>query len=567
VTDHASLDTGPAPDAGKGRRYLLLPVILSATFVQLIDVSIVNVAIPSIQASLHASFASVELMVSVYLLAFAVTLITGGRLGDIFGRRRLFLIGMAGFTLASAVCGAAPTATVLVVARIFQGMFSGLMYPQVLSVIQVTFKPAERGKVFGIFGVVIGLATILGPLLGGVLIAWNIAGLSWRLIFFVNLPIGIAAFAGALRALPESKAPDKPRLDLPGAALVTLGLGLLVYPLIEGRQQGWPLWLDVLLALSVPALTAFALLQRRTSRQHGHPLIRWSLFGQRAFVIGSALSLVFFLGVAPFFFVFSVYLQTGLGFSALATGLTVLPFAVGSGIASYRSAGIAQRIGKWVLSLGAGLMGLGMVFLIVTIHQAGTSVNAYEMIPSLLVAGVGLGLVVAPLTNIVLAGVDSVDAGGASGALSTVQQLGGAIGIALIGVVFFGLLGAHADSSAAAAIPELRAELTAAHLPPTAVTTIEHQFTVCFHARATETDPTVVPPVCHQATDAARSSAASPTVAAAIQRAVVNQAVPTAQRTNFSRSIQQTLLYEVAVCLLSCLAVFALPRTKQATAW
>ncbi len=566
MTGQASLDTGPAPDAGKDRRYLLLPVILSATFMQLIDVSIVNVAIPSIQASLHASFAAVELMVSVYLLAFAVILITGGRLGDIFGRRRLFLIGMAGFTIASAVCGAASTATVLVVARIFQGMFSGLMYPQVLSVIQVTFKPAERGKVFGIFGAVIGLATILGPLLGGVLIAWNIAGFSWRLIFFVNLPIGIAAFAGAIRALPESKAPDKPRLDLPGAALATLGLGLLVYPLIEGRQQGWPIWLDVLLALSVPALTAFALLQRRTSRRGGHPLIRWSLLHQRAFVIGSALSLVFFLGVAPFFFVFSVYLQTGLGFSALATGLTVLPFAVGSGVASYRSAAIAQRFGKWVLSLGAGLMGLGMVFLIVTIHQAAASVNGYELIPSLLVAGVGLGLVVAPLTNIVLAGVDSVDAGGASGALSTVQQLGGAIGIALIGVVFFGLLGAHADSSAATAVPDLRAELTAAHLPPAAITNIEQQFTVCFHARVTETDPTVVPPVCQQAS-AAGSSGASPTVTAAIQRAVLDQAVPTAQRTNFSRSIQQSLYYEVAVCILACLAVFALPRTKQATAW
>ena len=411
MTGQASLGTGPSPAAVKDRRSLLLPVILSATFIQLIDVSIVNVAIPSIQASLTASFAAVELMVSVYLLAFAVTLITGGRLGDIFGRRRLFLIGMAGFTIASVICGAAPTATVLVVARIFQGMFSGLMYPQVLSVIQVAFKPAERGKVFGIFGAVIGLATILGPLLGGVLIAANIAGLSWRLIFFVNIPIGVAAFAGAIRALPESKAPDTPRLDLAGAGLATVGLGLLVYPLVEGRQQGWPVWLVILLALSVPALAAFALLQRRTSARNGHPLIRWSLFHQRSFVAGSVLSLVFFLGVAPFFFVFSIYLQTGLGFSALATGLTVLPFAVGSGIASYRSSGIAKRLGKGVLALGAALMGLGMAFVIVTIHQTGTTVNGYELIPSLLVAGIGLGLVVAPLTSIVLAGVAPADAG------------------------------------------------------------------------------------------------------------------------------------------------------------
>ncbi len=246
----------------------------------------------------------------------------------------------------------------------------------------------------------------------------------------------------------------------------------------------------------MPALTAFALLQRRTSARNGHPLIRWSLFHQRPFVAGSPLSLVFSLRVAPFFFVFSIYLQTGLGFSALATGLTVLPFATVSGIASYRSADIAKRLGKGVLALGAGLMAVGMALVIVTIHQAGTSVNGYELIPSLLVAGIGLGLVVAPLTNVALAGVAPVDAGGASGALSTVQQLGRAIGIALIGVVFFGLLSVHAASSAATAIPELRAELTAAHLSPSAATSIEHGFKVCFHARATETDPAIIPPVC-----------------------------------------------------------------------
>ena len=561
MTRPASLDTGASPAGAKDRHSLLLPVILSAAFMQLIDVSIVNVAIPSIQASLTASFGAVELMVSVYLLAFAVTLITGGRLGDIFGRRRLFLVGMAGFTVASAICGAAPTPTVLVVARVFQGMFSGLMYPQVLSVIQVAFTPAELGKVFGIFGSVIGLATILGPLLGGALIALDIAGLSWRLIFFVNVPVGVAALVGAIRVLPESRAPDAPRLDLAGAGLATVGLGLLVYPLVEGRSQGWPAWLVILLALSVPALAAFAVLQRRTWARNGHPLIRWSLFAQRSFVAGSVLSLVFFLGVAPFFFVFSIYLQTGLGFSALSTGLTVVPFAVGSGIASYRSAGIARRLGKGVLALGAVLMGLGMSLVIITIHQSGITVSGYELIGSLLVAGIGLGLVVAPLTRVVLAGVATADAGGASGALSTVQQLGGAIGIALIGVLFFGLLGAHASSSAATAIPGLRAELTAARLPSSAVISIEREFMVCFRARATEADPAIVPPACRQAAFHARSPA-SP--APAIRRAV-NHAVSAAERANFSRSIQQTLFYEVAVCVLSCLLVGGLPRSSPST--
>lgn len=221
---------------------LTLAIIMTATFVQLIDVSIVNVAIPSIQRELHASSAEIQLVVAGYLLAFAMTLITGARLGDIFGRTRLFIIGMVGFTLASAACGAAPTATALVVSRVVQGAFSALMYPQVLSVIQVSIPPRDRGRAFGILGAVIGLATILGPVVGGLLISANIAGSTWRSIFYVNVPIGIAAVAGALYRLPRSKAPDAPRLDIPGALLATAGVFLLVFPLVQGRQDGWPAW-------------------------------------------------------------------------------------------------------------------------------------------------------------------------------------------------------------------------------------------------------------------------------------------------------------------------------------
>jgi EmrB/QacA subfamily drug resistance transporter len=434
----------PGAAAESGRTGLLLPVILSATFMQFVDDSIVNVAIPSLQSGLRASSAAVELVVSVYLLAFSMTLITGARLGDIYGRRRLFLTGMAGFTIASAACGAAPSATVLIVARIFQGMFSGLMFPQVMSVIQVTFGPRERGRVFGIVGAVIALATVLGPLAGGVFVALNVAGLSWRLIFLVNVPIGVAALAGAARLLPESRAVDAPRLDLPGAALATAGVGLLVYPLVEGREQQWPLPLDILLGASVPVLAAFLLLQRRSPARGGHPLIRWSLLRQRPFVAGSLLSLVFYLGVVPFFFVFNIYLQKGLGFSALASGLTVLPIALGAAAASWGSAEVARRLGNKVLSLGAWLMGAGMAFVVVTIHWAGSTLSGYDLLPSFVLTGIGLGLVVGPLTNLVLAEVRPADVGGASGVLGTVQQLGGAVGVALIGVLFFGPLGGQA---------------------------------------------------------------------------------------------------------------------------
>lgn len=566
MTQPTTLATPPAgAQGGRDRRFLLLPVIMSATFMQLIDVSIVNVAIPSIQSDLSASFAAIELVVAGYQLAFAVILITAGRLGDILGRRRLFLIGMTGFTVASIVSGAAPTAAVLVIARLFQGLFSGLMYPQVLSVIQVTFKPAERGKVFGIFGAVIGLATILGPLLGGILIALNIAGLSWRLIFYVNVPIGVVAFVGALRALPESTAPDAPRLDLVGAGLATAGLGLLIYPLIEGRQEGWPLWLDIMLAVSGPVLAVFAWTQQRKSRAGAHPLVRSTLFRQRAFVAGIGLSLAFFLGVAPFFFTFSIYLQEGLGFSALATGLTFLPFAVGSGAASARSDRLAMRIGKRVLNLGSAILALAMGLVIVTVHLAGTGLDGWDLIPSLLLAGIGLGLVVAPLTNIVLAGVRVVDAGAASGVLSTLQQVGGAIGVALLSVLFFGLIGANANRASAAVLPRLSAELTAAHLPPPAVAGIEQGFRSCFHARANEKDPSAVPAVCQQLMAAGRSHGAPPQVVAAIGRAVAGRAVPQAQRLDFTHTIQQTLLFEIGVFVLSFFVILALPRTDPAT--
>ena len=556
---------GGTHERGGDRRDFMLGVLLTATFMQLLDVSIVNVAIPSIQADLSASFATVELVVAAYLLAFAVVLITGGRLGDIYERRRLFLVGMAGFTVASAVSGAAPTATVLVVARLFQGLFSGLMFPQVLSVIQVTFEPRERGRVFGIFGAVIGLATILGPLLGGALIAANLADLSWRLIFYVNVPIGVAGFVGGLVLVPESTAPDAPRLDLPGVGLATFGLGLLIFPLVEGRQLGWPLWLVVLLAFSIPVLATFAAYERHRSDRGRDPLLRWSLFHQRSFVVGSGLSLVFFLGVAAFFFAFSVYLQVGLGFSALATGLTLVPFAVGSAIASYRSHTFAVRLGNRVLSVGTGLLVGAMALVILTIHLAGTELTGFELIPSLGLAGVGLGLVVAPVTNIVLGGIRPVDAGAASGALSTAQQVGGAVGVALIGIVFFGLLGANAGGASDAAAPALRAELAAAQVPAAAIASIEQGFAACFSAQITATDPTVVSPVCGRLANMAAAPDASPQLAQAIRAAVFDRAMPAAQREDFSRSIQETLLYEVAVFLVSFVVILGLPAPVPPT--
>lgn len=549
----------PAP-TGADRPGVVLAIVLSATFMQLVDISIVNTAIPSIQRDLGASYAAIQLIVVVYQLAFACTLITAARLGDIYGRRRLFLIGMVGFTLASAVCGAAPTATTLVLARVLQGFMSGLMFPQVLAVIQVTFPPRERGRAFGILGAVIGLATILGPLLGGLLIQLNLGGLDWRTIFYVNVPIGIAAAGTAFRFLAESRAPHADRLDLPGVALVTTGLLLLVYPLAEGRDRGWPAWLLAMLALSVPVLVAFAAYELRKTRRADSPLVWMDLFQDRAFRTGLLLSLVFFLGLTPFFFTFSLYLQIGMGYTALGAGLTGFCFAVGSGIASSRSDQVARRLGNDVLKVGCFVLAVGMALLLLTVHLAGIHPHGYQFIPALLVSGAGLGLFIAPVTNIILAGIHSRAAGSASGVLSTAQQIGGAMGVALVGVIFFTLIGVNAAGSSAKVTPELRRELAALRLPGPAVDGVVAGFSRCFDDRAHEKDPSTQPTSCRRVAAAGVPAAANRRIGSLLQ----DRTAPRALAETFSASFQQVLIYEIAIFLLAFGVVFALPKVDPA---
>ncbi|MCU1674486.1 MAG: drug resistance transporter EmrB/QacA subfamily [Frankiales bacterium] len=525
---------------------LVLLIVLSAVFMQLLDVSIVNVAVPSVQRDLDASYSSIQLVLAGYQLAFACVLITGARLGDIYGRRRLFMTGMAVFTVASLACGLAPSALTLVLARILQGLGSGLMFPQVLAVIQVTFAPRERGKAFGIFGATIGIATILGPLVGGLLIKADIFGSDWRAIFLVNIPVGLTALALAFRELPESTSPDRVRLDLLGAALVTTGLFLVVFPLTEGRERGWPAWIFLMLLAAVPVLTAFVLLQRRKTREDSGPLVLMTLFSNRAFWTGALVSAVFLLGVPPFFFSFSLYLQVGLGFTALHAGLTTFPFAVGSGLASSRSDAVAKRLGKNVLAVGCLLLVAGMIALIAELHLIGTDLHGWEVAPVLFVCGLGLGLFVAPISNIVLARVAGREAGSASGVLSSVQQIGGALGVALIGLILFGLLGGHAGSAAREASVDLRKDLAAAGLPAPAVQQAVARFEDCFDRQAHAKDPSRRPAGCE-------TPPASPATAA------FAKAGGRANADNFLHAIERTLLFEVGVFLLAFLLVRLLP--------
>jgi EmrB/QacA subfamily drug resistance transporter len=554
--------TPPGEQEADPRRWIALAVVLIAAFMQLVDISIVNVAIPSIQRDLDASYAQIQWVLAGYQLAFAVTLITGGRLGDIFGRKRLFMLGMAGFTLASALCGLAQNPGMLIGSRVLQGLMGAIMFPQTLSVIQVTFPPRERGTAFGLFGATIGLATITGPLVGGLLINGDLFGLEWRPIFLVNVPIGVVALAAAARLLHESRAPYTIRTDLVGVGIVSAGLLLLVYPLVEGRDLDWPPWTFACMAAAVPVLALFALWERRKKAADGSPLVDLDLFRQRAFVAGLLLAGIFFMGIPAFFLTFTLWLQIGLGFTALHAGLTGIPFAVGSALASGASTRLAPRLGRRILSLGTLLITLGMAAIIATVDRYGGSIHSWQLIPALALCGLGLGSVIAPLVNVVLAGIRGQDAGSASGVLTTVQQLGGAIGVALIGVIFFGLLASHATTVANEVAPRLQGDLERAGVPATVGRQVVAGFETCFEDRASAKDPSAVPASCQRAQ---AQSGGQPQVGQ-----VVAAAADSARRRDFSDVLERTLLFEVAVFLACFLLVFLLPsergRAREQTA-
>jgi EmrB/QacA subfamily drug resistance transporter len=545
--------------------YLVLAIVLSATFVQLLDVSIVSIAIPPIQTDLGASFGELELVVGGYLLTFACALLVGGRLGDVYGPRRPFLVGMAGFTAASALCGFAPGPATLVVARLLQGLSSGLMFPQVLSVIQATFPPERRSRAYGIYGATLGIASILGPLVGGLLIEADLFGTGWRMIFLVNLPVGLAAVVLGVLLLPRSRGQGLRRMDPIGAMLATFGLLLLVLPLTIGRDRGWPWWTVLMLVAGLATLVGFALHQRSRSRRGAAPLIPWTLLGQRSFTVGLLTNLVFFLGIAPFFFYFLIYLETGAGFSALQAGLITLPVAVTAAIASAVSGRLALRLGRGGLAAGCLLLGTGMTLLIVTLRQAGARPSAWSFLPALVLAGAGLGLFAALIIAVVLAGIRAPDAGAASGALATVQQAGGAIGVAVVGVVFFGLIGANAHHASDRPATTLSAALAAAGVPGPIGTRIVDGFQVCFHDRAHQKDLSATPVSCQQAQREGSQALASapPQAAAAVGRAL-GVATEQALMRDFTRSAEQTTWYEVCVFAVSLLLVAALPRIGRA---
>ncbi|MFO7691252.1 MAG: MFS transporter [Cryobacterium sp.] len=420
-------------------RRIAVVVLVFAAFMDLLDTTIVNVALPSIQADLGATASQLEWIVSGYVLAFAVLLITGGRLGDIYGRKRMFLIGVAGFTLASASCAAATTGDMLVASRLVQGLFAALMTPQVLSIIQVLFAPKERAAVFGALGAISGLAAVAGPLIGGVLVTQNAFDLGWRTIFLINLPVGVALFIVAAFVIPESRSTDRVRLDVTGVILISAALFLAVFALIEGRAEGWPAWIWLMLALSPVLLVTFVVYQRHLGRSGGSALVPLSLFASRGYSAGVITNFSFGASIGGFFLILVLYLQIGLQYSALEAALATLPFSIGALVGSGLAVPFGPRLGRRLILTGAlaQIAGLWWIRVIVT-EQADSLVGTDLFLPMAL-AGVGLTMLVVPLTDVSLANTPVVNAGAASGVFGTFQQVGSALGIAVVGVVFFGI--------------------------------------------------------------------------------------------------------------------------------
>jgi EmrB/QacA subfamily drug resistance transporter len=431
-------------DMAHPKRWLILFVVLAAECMDLLDGMIVNVAAPTISRDLHTGSTGLQWMVGGYALTFAIGLITGARLGDIYGRRRLFLLGLAGFTVASILCGAAPSTGALIAARLVQGLFAAILIPQGFGIIRQVFPPDELGKAFGLFGPVIGLSAVLGPVLGGALVDLDLLGAGWRTIFLVNVPLGLAALAAGSRLLPESRAEHAPTLDLAGAALVSVAAALLIYPLIQGRELGWPAWTYASMAAGIAGFGLFAVLARRRVAAGRSPLVTPSLFGKRAFSGGIVTALVFFAGMIGLVFSLTLCLQVGLQYSAIHAGASLIAWSLGTAIGAGSGAAVlAPRFGRHTLHAGVAVMLAGVLSMLWVVHSAGDGLSTWDLVVPELLGGAGMGMVLSPLFDIILAGVDDDEVGSASGTLNAIQQLGGALGVAVIGTLFFSAAARH----------------------------------------------------------------------------------------------------------------------------
>ncbi|WP_406069791.1 MFS transporter [Micromonospora sp. NBC_01638] len=430
----------PVDAAENRRRWQAVGVGLVAAFMTLLDVSIVNVAVPSIDRALHASPSDLQWILSGYALTFGLALVPAGRFGDARGRRNAFVFGIALFTVTSALAGLAPSPTWLVIARLLQGAAAGIVNPQVIGLIQQLFRGPERARPFGLLGATIGISTAVGPLLGGLLIAIGGEEQGWRWVFFVNVPVGIIAVILGWRLLPARPAGQRGwhRLDPVGILLLGVGVVLVLLPLVQEQQWQTP-WKWAFIPAGLAVLVAFGLWERRYAR-HYQPLFDLRLFSFQSYTLGSLIALIYFGGFTAIFFIFTLYLQNGLGYSALISGMAITPFALGSAAASALGGRIVNRFGRPLVGLGLLAVVIGLTATVVALRLAPDAPAPWVTAGPLLIAGIGSGLVIAPNQTLTLAEVPVAQAGSGAGMLQTGQRIGAAAGIAAVGSVFFSSL-------------------------------------------------------------------------------------------------------------------------------
>jgi EmrB/QacA subfamily drug resistance transporter len=434
-------DTGSVAGVTSGaypRRWAAAVVMIVAALLDLIDVTIVNVALPTVARDLKASSTQLEWVISAYALSFAAVLIIAGRLGDLWGRKKLFLVGVGMFGLASLSCSLARNPTELIASRALQGAFAATLTPQVLATFRSIFHGRERGSVFGLYGAIAGVASALGLLLGGLLVNANLFGLSWRTVFMINIPIAALVLVFGTILVPPTQEQGGRRPDVLGSVVLALGMVGIVFPLLEGRRYGWPLWGWLCLAAGVGCVVALGWLEAR--RRHGSiaPILTLRLFAVPAFTAGLLVQLAFSLALQGFFLALTIWLQNGQHYSPLRTGFVGTAFSVGVFLTAGLAPRLAPRYGRNVLMTGGLVLAAGITGVDLAAHHMGTHLNPWSVVPGLVVAGMGLGLLLVPLVNVVISAVSPAEAGNASGMFNTTQQLGGALGIAVIGTLFFG---------------------------------------------------------------------------------------------------------------------------------
>lgn len=419
----------------KRRKVIILVILLIATILSPLDFYIVNLALSPIQKGLNATSAQLQMVISFYTCAYAVFQITGGRLGDLLGRKQMFLTGLMGFVLSSAMCGLAPSPTTIIIGRVIQGVSGAIMAPQILAIIHVTFTDKEKTRVMALYSFTFGLAAVLGQYLGGLLIEHNIFNLGWRVIFLMNVPIGLLAWFGAIFLLPKpEKQEGSSKIDGWGIVLLSLGLGLIVYPLTLVTDNGWNATVWSMFLCSALFLIFFVRYQKRLASKDKAPLIDLSVFKYRNLTIGSIVAFLFYLS-GIFYLALSIYLQEHLHWSAIDAGTVIIPFGIGFLLSSLGSPYVVKLLDNHILNIGILVKAIGLVILIYCLSLVHPTSTLFYI--GLFIAGSGMGLTLSSIVRISLLGVSHQYAGLASGVINCALQIGSAIGVAGLGSIFF----------------------------------------------------------------------------------------------------------------------------------